>query len=651
MVRFKQRPARWCPVLVGLLVFAASLLLAQPAWADYSVDEVSIDATVASDGTLTIVEDRTFYFDGEYHGVYWNIPEGTYEGADLTPQIGSVGIIEDGTYTAFAHDAGGTDGSFEVTDYGTYKEVKLYSAHTDESATFRIVYTYPDLAQRYQDVGELYWKFVSDGWEVSSNNVTCTIHLPVPSGESVVGGDNVRAWGHGPLDATVAFDGNDIVYSVPGVGTDEFAEARIVFPESWLSAADQRDTEVLGTVLSEEQAWAEQANAQRERARALNTAGLACCIVLSAAFIALSIRALLKERARYRVQFDDEYFRDVPTDDHPAVLDALLHEGEPDGNALTASVMRLSDLGYARLGHEEEEKKGLFGKKKDRYYLDFVKAPEGTSSADDIDRGTLDLLFKEIRRFGGNETGPDGKPRLAFSSIEAAAKDEPERYSKLMDGWQGKLSELCYSKGYLTADNPAKKVPHLCLFLSIVLAVVVFSLWIFAETFTAETALIGLACAAAAIAVSAIVPQKMTNLTPEGREIVAKLHALKRWLLDFTRLKEAVPDDVVLWNRLLVMAVVLGVSEEVIKQLKETQPELYDTLSSDPYSPWYWYMFWGTGRSSSPMAAFGQSIESAHSVSTAALAKSESSSFGGGGGGFSGGGGGGFGGGGGGGAF
>ena len=42
---------------------------------------------------------------------------------------------------------------------------------------------------------------------------------------------------------------------------------------------------------------------------------------------------------------------------------------------------------------------------------------------------------------------------------------------------------------------------------------------------------------------------------------------MKRWLLDFTDLDEAVPQDVVLWNRLLVMAVVLGVSDQVIEKL------------------------------------------------------------------------------------
>lgn len=646
-----RHPQGLCQLLIGLFAFLACLAISHTAWADYSIDKVSIDATVRADGTLSVVEDRTFNFDGSYHGVYWKLPEGTYEGADLTPRIASVGIVENGVYTEFAHNAGGVDGSFDVTDEGTYLEVKLYSAHEDEAATFRIVYSYPDLAQRYEDVGELYWKFVSDGWDVASDNVTCTIHLPVPSGESVEAGSNVRAWGHGPLDASLSFDGSDIVYTVPGVGTDEYAEARIVFPESWLSGATQRSGEVLDSVLSEEQAWADEANAKRARARAMNTGVLIVSLVLSALFIVLSIRAYLRDREEHKPQFDDEYFRDVPTDDHPAVLDALRGDGKPDRNALPASIMRLSDMGYVQLGCEVPEKKGLLGKKKrEQYYLDLVKRPDGTDSAAEIDQQTVSLLFDDILDMGKKYTSPSGQPRLWFSSIEKAAKGSPERYSDCIEGWEGKVTGACGKKHYILADNPSKKVPYICLALSIVLIFAVLMLGIF-EQITFGTLVAGMAAAIAAAAVSGIVPGKMCSKTAEGVEVAAKLEALRRWLLDFTRLKEAVPQDVVLWNRLLVMAVVLGVSEKVIDELKVADPELYETLSSNPYSPWYWYAFWGPSYYATPMDAFGKSVEAAHSVSTAALAKSADASGGGFGGGFSGGGGGGFGGGGGGGAF
>ena len=136
------------------------------------------------------------------------------------------------------------------------------------------------------------------------------------------------------------------------------------------------------------------------------------------------------------------------------------------------------------------------------------------------------------------------------------------------------------------------------------------------------------------------------DISEEAIELKAKLDALRRWLKDFTRLEEAVPRDVVLWNRLLVMAVVLGVADEVVKQLKMIAPELLESQALSSTYGWYY-----VGPHGRPYESFNTNYASAHHVSSAALASSSSSSGGGGGGGFSGGGGGGFGGGGGGGAF
>ena len=135
------------------------------------------------------------------------------------------------------------------------------------------------------------------------------------------------------------------------------------------------------------------------------------------------------------------------------------------------------------------------------------------------------------------------------------------------------------------------------------------------------------------------------DISAEAIETKAKVLALKRWLQEFTRLDEAVPSDVILWNRLLVMAVALGVADKVIEQLKVAMPELIDDPDFMPVYSWYYIGHSGMG---SPADVFGGAI---HDASVAAIANSIDASGGGGGGGFSSGGGGGFGGGGGGGAF
>ena len=128
----------------------------------------------------------------------------------------------------------------------------------------------------------------------------------------------------------------------------------------------------------------------------------------------------------------------------------------------------------------------------------------------------------------------------------------------------------------------------------------------------------------------------------EADEIRAKALALRAWLKDFTRLDEAVPEDVALWNELLVYAVVLGVADDVIRQLKIAMPQIFD----DPYFYPYYVWYYGYGHYGSPLRAFNDAYDSRYRASTAAVAASSNSSAGGAGGGFSGGGGGGIGGGG-----
>ena len=87
--------------------------------------------------------------------------------------------------------------------------------------------------------------------------------------------------------------------------------------------------------------------------------------------------------------------------------------------------------------------------------------------------------------------------------------------------------------------------------------------------------------------------------------MAARCKALKPWLEDFTRLKGgAVPSDLILWNKLLVMGVALGVSKEVLRQLAEAVPA--DARNSDDFYdnyPCYWWYYHHYGNES-PLDSF-----------------------------------------------
>lgn len=648
---------RRLPALLAALLVALAALLAAPPSAyasDYEIPDVSIDATVTSDGALRVVETRTFDFDGGFNGVYWRIPVGhnADNGQDVQVSLLYAGEGTADDLTAFEESDSGLDGTYELSRQGDVLQVKLYAPHEDETVSFTIAYEATGIVTRWQDTGELYWKFVSDGWDVESQNVACTLHLPVPPGESVTPGDNVRAWGHGPLDASVAFDGDEVRFDVPGVGTEEFAEMRVTFPPSWVSGLEETPSARMDAILSEEQRWAEEANAARARARALYFGAVG----VAAALVAASVVSALVCRVRYRrdfsPRFSDTYFRDVPTADHPAVLGALANGGSAEAKELTATLMRLTDEGCVRLDKVTTRRRGLLGEKTEEDYriTRLRDVPDPSEAADavartarKIDAKTLRLLFDKV----AGERG-EAPADLLFSELEGYAKSHPQDYSDAYDAWKGAV-EGAYLERFTSAGERVRGrmlLWALCAADVVVLVAGTVALAI-AEA-PVHVILILAVALLAACAVLVLTVSSMKDLSREAVEVRAQLEALRRWLREFTRLDEAVPSDVVLWNRLLVMAVVLGVAEEVIDQLKVALPEMLE----DPYfMPTYGWCYWYGAGMRRPAEAFSEHVESAHHVSAAALAGSSASSFGGGGGGFSGGGGGGFGGGGGGGAF
>lgn len=637
------------PLLLAVVAVTLAAWLAAPVSAlakSYEIPHVDIDATLQPDGTLVVTEDRTFSFDGSFNGVYWRLPAGDYEGRSVDPQVESVGVVSpSGQLQSFSEGYSGATGTYELDPEGTYTEVKLYNPADDEDVTYRIVYRLPGLASAWADTGELYWKFVSDGWDETSQDVTCTVHLPVPAGQSVEPEGNVRAWGHGTLDGSVSFGGDDVVFSVPAVGGDDFAEARITFPVSWLSSVTPSSTPRMDSILSEEQRWADEANRRREMARAVYGGTGVAVVTAGAASVAVPLWVLSRYRKRHRPVFQDEYFRDVPSDDHPAVLGALLNDGDATSEGFTATLMHASDAGAVDLNIVEVPKKGILGRPREDYQL--VKNPRRADDlSDPVDRAFMTCIFDDVAPLvKGYEPPADGRVALDFSRLKKVAKKHPEEFVEAYEGWSSAVEGACSARGFLTGESTGAGFCVLCIVLSGIALVLGFVALLAFEA--PLPAFLTLLLPVAGIVASLVVVGRLKAYSAEAVELRAKLEALRRWLKDFTRLEEAVPTDVVLWNRLLVMAVVLGVADEVIEQLRVAVPEILDDPGFMPT-----YIWWSAhGSMGSPASVFGDAAASSYQASTAAVAASSTSSGGGGGGGFSGGGGGGFGGGGGGGAF
>ncbi len=262
---------------VVLTVTVALGILAFPGTAQaksYNVSDLHIVATVNPDGSMDIVETRTFNFSGSFS---WVIQDLSLAGSS---GITDIKVSENGKAYALAESGPGT---YSYRQAGNKIEITWRFSATDALRTFVLSYRVKGAVVAHLDVAELYWKFVGDEWEVPSSNVLVELNLPrnstsLPAPEPSPGktpGD-VRAWGHGPLSGEVRITSPvKVTWTVPRLPARTFLEGRVTFAKELVPQAARTSGRVaLRTILAEEEALASKAN----RARLGN---LAVVVVLS----------------------------------------------------------------------------------------------------------------------------------------------------------------------------------------------------------------------------------------------------------------------------------------------------------------------------------------------------------------------------------
>ena len=632
--------------MFGVLLVA--LMLATPSWAlakEYGVSNVNIEANVTNAGDLGVVEHRQFDFDGSFTCVWWefgSLPANAYiqvNGVSLqqgdSSDVASLQAhaIDEVEFQTPWRSAGGPGGEAWSWDEAKNTLYVFFDAY-DESMIASIDYTVVGAIAAYDDMGELYWKYITDGWAVDARNVTLDVTLPVPAGETVTPTENAYAWGHGPIDGSVHFnDDGTITYQVGNVPAGTFAEARVLFPTTWLTNLSTSSRKLyagqtrLDSALAEEQAWADGANAERWAARFY----IIFWCVLSLGLIIWAIIMFFRYGKELRPQFTDKYWRDVPDKDlSPAVVARLMKWNSEDSNQFTATLMGLSAKGVVRIDKGSYANKR--GKTVEDYYLTLMPEMLDLVEIDDLERKAINLIFGEIAK---------GENQLWMKSIELYGKEHPEKFAKKMESWQGVLTGKV-NKAQLFNDK-SDSLQGLMFFVAGGYFFVGLGIWFVTDN------LIQLAPIVPACIILAIVSKFMSQRTRRGAEVAAKANALKNWLKDFTRLDERPPTDVKVWGQFMVYAFLFGIADQVVKDMRMHVPTFRDMDDRTFYSTMPYYYWYSTGTHNAIAASIFDATMS-NTISTAVAAISEASGGGGGGGGFSGGGGGGFGGGGGGGA-
>jgi len=589
-------------MLLPVLLFITSPALAR----SYSLNRIEVVAEVRDDGSMRVSETREVAFKGTYHAFDREIP--------LPPGTHLTGLVVSEAGTAYREDPSEAPGTYHSSLGGGKVVISWGYSATDEVRSFVLEYTISGAVVKHADAAELYWQFIepTHDWRAETSRVT--VNLP-----GAVAASDINAWAHGvPWGKVEPADGL-VVLTCDPLPRNEMVEARILFPAEVIAYSPRQDSsEVRDSVMAEEGEWAREANAARRVAKIVLIAKWAFPILLAVGAIVTWVALYASFGREHKPATEIEYLRDIPNDWTPNQVACVWRWGELGPNDMTATLMDLVRRGALRLIVTTESHRvlgGLLGEKTEQEYV-IERVSDYRGEMSDSERYLMsDVLFHDV-------TGDT----VAMETFQKKARGDPRGAQGRFKTWKKQAKEE--AKRMELIDPASKRA-------SIASAVIGFVL------FGGSIVLGGMMGSPAFILTGivgfALMPGSYAILrrTPEAAEALHRWQAFRRYLTDFSRLKEYPAPAVTLWEQYLVYAITLGVADKVIEQFKELYPQVAATTTAAAFPHWV-----GSGGTPlSGMDSIGSVLSSFNS--TLATATSSFSSSSGSGGGFSGGGGGG----------
>ncbi|HNX29861.1 MAG TPA: DUF2207 domain-containing protein, partial [Syntrophomonadaceae bacterium] len=496
----------------------------------------------------------------------------------------------------------------------------------DQVRTFDVSYRVVNAVKIHSDVAELYRKFVG---EANGNTISYVqVNLKLPAGaEQYKQGEDIRIWGHGPLNGEVEFAGTDgVVWKVSNLPPYTFLEGRVVMPVALFAGAPAEaytDQPALPTILTEEQGWADQAN--KERAMARVETGVGAGIIAGA--LAVVFLLWRKYGRQHQASFDGDYYRELPASYSPAELSVLWNFRKMKAQDITATILDLARRKFLYLEEATVETKVLlWDKETTTYSLRFLPAPQ-PASLRKPEEAVLKPHEQKLIEFLKNDIGK-GQESIYLTDIEQYAKKKGEDFYDFWTEWT--TGVIAKGEEYKFFDSNGS--------MSLLTILGGAALFVMGCMLVAKAGIIGYAMVISGLIIL-IIPRLFKRRSMTGQEDYVRWEAFKRFLEHFSEMQRHEIPSLIIWEHYLVFAVTLGVAKEVIKQLELVFPNMQDGDYRFGYGWMHYGTYSGMNALNNSFEGIGSSFE--RSLESAQKAVSKSSSGSGGGGGFSGGGGGG----------
>lgn len=498
--------------------------------ADYRCSEVDLLASVETDGSVHMTDQRIFDLtEGESapERLKW-LYDGFIEGAEVTIERVRMAPVDGdgalaGEWTELPETTfllpwrGGGGPEHDAWAYDKFQHT-LY-AFVDampERVMFEVVYRVEDAIEAFDDAADFQWLYVPQDYDVALADVRAEVVLPVAADDSVKVMENVYAWGHGPADGEVDIrsDGT-VIFTDPAVEPTMYAKARVMFPVEWLTnlseearLANQGTLQYYWTSRYEE-TWVDTDTSQE-----VIRLGLALGLLgLSAALLLAALIVWWRWGRERPPAFRDDYWMNPPADAMaPAVLGRLWRWNHESPDDIVATVLDMVRRGVLEVRDDElvipAAGEGL------------AKENDAADAADvaDAERAVLDTATLRLLR-----AVSAGGRTLTASKLSVLAHEHPRDLLEASAAWQRRLTALVEPYGFF--DTASRRAQHIVLGAAIFLAVVAVAAIIWVSW---RAGVLALATAAA----MGVLGNYTMRRSPEGNDIAAHAKALRNWMRD-----------------------------------------------------------------------------------------------------------------------
>lgn len=517
---------------------------------DLSISKYSVNAHLLNDGSLDIQEDLTFDFDKSFNGVYRDI---NLNGIDGIENL-TISRLASNKAVLLKKVSGAKNGDTDVYELLHEKNdnlrIKIYSPSEDESKTFRLSYRLKNVAIKFNDVGELYYKFWGDESDTAIDNFTIFLTLPSP-----VNKNDLHVFAHGPEDGMFdTLNGSMIKFYIPHVSSRTFVETRIVFPSDIIAISNNiRNTNGLQGILNEEAGFKK----VREAKALKNTEMKKIFNIICIGFSVLSILILIIIPFKFKREEADDYLMSVLPDECTPAVASYLYNRVLGAKDIFATLLDLWRKGYINMEEapRNPDFKLGFGQKPHTEFK-IIKIKDADDFLLEHEKYMMKWLFEQL----GN-----GKYIYTYEIEKSAATTKSYTY---MNTWYKKVREEAKSRGYF--DKEAFSYGITLLFFSVLQAVASIIGIAYKSMYGISGLILSIVTVIAAIIL-------MTRRSDYGYSKFLKWKQFKKYMEDFHL---GIDQEKFSKDILIPYATALGVSEKSMKRYNSYLKNEYNDTSS-----------------------------------------------------------------------